>query len=644
MILLLLLSLCPPVLSAPVLPPATHLKVDRLPSKYALSTSLRPTFSWIIPILGSPGLGQEAYRILVTDEKSQQIVWDTKSVGSNSSINIPYAGPTLATFGSYSFTISWASSTASPFSPTSSPCYFGIGPSSKMDWQGAEWVGNNDVGILRATIQNIGTDDDPITQAKAYVAAPGCTSVFINGHSVVGNSAVNLDNGICKWEHYSKSRAYRTIDVLPHLLHLQDTTDNITVDLFLGHGMWTKYSKQPPTVLALIYLETKSGSTLYVPTTSSKTSSSFQWSHAATSYITSDDPFIGAEMNWTLKNNFVQGLPEPTPPSTNFLVYPMNVPAVVDQQTYVPLSATFLKEEYGGAVWVYKLSTNIVGTCEIFATGKGTIHVRHGETLLKNGSLNLNFTGQDTGVKANFQHDTHHIDYNGSTLLHGWRPTFTWYGFQYVSVHVQNTTSIRFNGASLNNSIRCHQMYPDLDASLRGSVAFTDDKHSNNVGTHLNKLHAMTVTSQLGNIVQYAPTDCPTREKHFWLGDALDTAEEAFYNIGPDVVNLYVNFLHIINDEQGVFDFDARLGFLKKEREMLQTRVKENEIWAKKFDEKIGPFEQKYVGLTDGISDIYDNAKAKHQIGIEVLKKEFNYHPLWKLNEDDFTSTPFRPE
>ena len=78
-------------------------------------------------------------------------------------------------------------------------------------------------------------------------------------------------------------------------------------------------------------------------------------------------------------------------------------------------------------------------------------------------------------------------------------------------------------------------------------------------------------------------------------------------------------------------------------REMLEARVKQNEIWAKKFDDKIVPFEKKYVTLTDGISGIYENAKAKHKIGIKVLQKEFNYHPLWKLNDGDFSATPFEP-
>jgi hypothetical protein len=30
------------------------------------------------------------------------------------------------------------------------------------------------------------------------------------------------------------------------------------------------------------------------------------------------------------------------------------------------------------------------------------------------------------------------------------------------------------------------------------------------------------------------PTDCPTREKHGWMGDALDASEEALWNFGKE--------------------------------------------------------------------------------------------------------------
>ena len=47
----------------------------------------------------------------------------------------------------------------------------------------------------------------------------------------------------------------------------------------------------------------------------------------------------------------------------------------------------------------------------------------------------------------------------------------------------------------------------------------------------LGRIRDIVKASQLSNLVGYGPTDCPTREKHWWLGDALDTAEEAMYNL-----------------------------------------------------------------------------------------------------------------
>ena len=44
-----------------------------------------------------------------------------------------------------------------------------------------------------------------------------------------------------------------------------------------------------------------------------------------------------------------------------------------------------------------------------------------------------------------------------------------------------------------------------------------------------------------GNVAAGTPTDCPTREKHGWLGDAQVTAEEAMQNF--DMVSVYEEFL-----------------------------------------------------------------------------------------------------
>ena len=91
---------------------------------------------------------------------------------------------------------------------------------------------------------------------------------------------------------------------------------------------------------------------------------------------------------------------------------------------------------------------------------------------------------------------------------------------------------------------------PDMDSV--GNVSFVDDSLSakqGKIAEKLNSVQHIVQISQLGNLAQYAPTDCPTREKHFWLGDALSIAEEAMLNYA--VAPLFANFLHIIADEQG---------------------------------------------------------------------------------------------
>ena len=44
-------------------------------------------------------------------------------------------------------------------------------------------------------------------------------------------------------------------------------------------------------------------------------------------------------------------------------------------------------------------------------------------------------------------------------------------------------------------------------------------------------------------------------------------------------------------------------------------------------DDSSGSFEKKYEELVSTIQGVYDNAKGFHSKGIEMLIKEFEYHP-----------------
>ena len=85
-----------------------------------------------------------------------------------------------------------------------------------------------------------------------------------------------------------------------------------------------------------------------------------------------------------------------------------------------------------------------------------------------------------------------------------------------------------------------------LQAEPTGMVAFGGGADA----TLLNQLAAMVQAGQLSNMAAYVPTDCPTREKHAWLGDALDVAEELAYNFwAAPMLEL---FLDTIRAEQTV--------------------------------------------------------------------------------------------
>ena len=66
------------------------------------------------------------------------------------------------------------------------------------------------------------------------------------------------------------------------------------------------------------------------------------------------------------------------------------------------------------------------------------------------------------------------------------------------------------------------------------------------------------MASQISNLAGYGPTDCPTREKHWWLGDAQDTAEEAMYNFfTPGVHELFAHEMRASQDANASSEFQG---------------------------------------------------------------------------------------
>jgi hypothetical protein len=138
------------------------------------------------------------------------------------------------------------------------------------------------------------------------------------------------------------------------------------------------------------------------------------------------------------------------------------------------------------------------------------------------------------------QVDTHVLRHGNTAPL---TPLFTWHGFQFMTVKAAGFT---FSGAL--DAIEAIELRTNLTS--RGDLEFGGDSvASEHDAALLNAINFMTINSQKSNVAQGMPTDCPTRERKGWLGDALDASDEALYNV--DMSAVYENFVSQMSDDQG---------------------------------------------------------------------------------------------
>ena len=214
------------------------------------------------------------------------------------------------------------------------------------------------------------------------------------------------------------------------------------------------------------------------------------------------------------------------------------MPLVQHTRTLKPLKATALAtgnirfDFAENFVGVTQLDAAILAQAfqlptETTSAGTATYSIQHCEKYNStSGEVICDLTGDAGG--PNGQRDTYVNAPANSTLL----PRFTWHGFQFVEVNVANATathaSVAALGATILDAVTGLEVRTDIDQT--GTVQVDAGKQH-----ILNSIQTILTNSQKGNVAAYMPTDCPTREKHGWLGDAQVTAEEAMlnYNMAP---------------------------------------------------------------------------------------------------------------
>lgn len=99
-------------------------------------------------------------------------------------------------------------------------------------------------------------------------------------------------------------------------------------------------------------------------------------------------------------------------------------------------------------------------------------------------------------------------------------------------------------------------------------------------------------------------------------------------------------------DKKGIIEFDTNLGALRKEEEQLKHHIENMEYFCASLvsEEGIGAALKQFDSMEAFLKSSYGKVLERHKAGIEMLKKEFGYHPAYKRGRDnEFTASWFTP-
>ena len=611
-VLLLMLAAATAATVPPSLPAPTRLTVEHLhaPSRVGgllTISAVRPRFSFLPHAQHAhPGAGVEmgAYRIVVqpsapavpgtapaVDEGSSSGGWDSGVVPASAAVGVR-CGVDLSTMTSYSWTAQWWAKGATTPSPTSS-ANFTVGPGpTAADWKGSQWVGE---GHTEFKLEFAAAD-------RLFVAAPGGSVVYVDGQ------AVTDECGVSAWIDFKANLPYIGVDLRPFVASTGalpgEPAAKHSVVVKVGSGFYSK-SKwraggRAAGSTAIGGTGTTAARLLLVDADGTPAEATLT---GRVGGAVSVDPFVGGIFDLTLDADagweparvvpdtsavqldgplraFAVPPAETAPDAAEALrstvvsvtaVPPAPAPTrcceACDQTTNPNMTKCHSAEATAHddsccdpttppqQRWHYAFDRNIVGMAAISADAyslscgsepgcTGSITVQYCEVFNDTAYTAARTPGIPAPVWDRLCEPLAYLSVVADTFIIGpnttgvLRPSFTWHGFQHALVSVSPTVSFRGAPDSLT------AQWTAMSAEATGSISFGGGASA----ALLNKIAGITQAGQLSNIAAFVETDCPTREKHAWLGDGMDVGEEAMYNFW--VVPIYELFLDTIRAEQ----------------------------------------------------------------------------------------------
>ena len=503
---------------------AIRLQTEYLTEPFGLGIAA-PRFSWNC----EGGVKQTAYQILA--ERGGETVWDSGKVASSSMTHIQYVGEPLKSRDRVEWSVVLWDENGAPGEASAS--WFELGLLNPDDWT-AKWISGDyrpkkklryPVDCFKKTFKA----DKPVASARLYATARGVYDVTINSHRV---EDFILAPGMTD---YRRRIQYQTYDVTGLLAE-----DN-TIELRLADG-WFRGSVAAYGVTNVFGTQTSAMAQLEITYADGQrqtivTDDTWQWSNDGP--IRFADLKDGEIVDASMKPSYNGKAVVVPAPKEAIIAASDNVPVTEHER----LSAKLLKNN------VLDFGQNIAGYLQFAVRGrKGqTFRLVCGEVLDTDGNVDLHgiqesrpakgwnglnlvkklMTGNVSGEINPTPHQEIVFTCSGGVDEH--KTSFAVFGFRYAQV---------IGDIAVNpNGFTAIAVYSDMEQT--GSFTCSNEL--------VNKLVQNTLWSMKGNFLD-VPTDCPTRERLGWTGDA-----QIFFDTGAYLMNtapFFRKWLRDMTDDQ----------------------------------------------------------------------------------------------
>lgn len=557
---------------------AVNLKVEYMTNPIGISY-ICPRFSWT----DEGGKKQSAYQILARDEDGDML-WDSGKVESQQMHLIPWGGANLKSRSEVFWKVTiWDEKDEAE---TSDTAHFELGLLEKNDWS-AEWITGDYVPKKKERYpvdcfkrSFVVKDGHKIKKARAYMSACGLYEGRINGKKI---GDFILAPGITD---YRKRIQYQTVDVTDLLKEGDNELFFMLADgWYRGSvGAWgmRNYYGSETKLLAQIEITYENGEVAVIAT-----DDTFSW--------TQDGPIRFAdnkdgEIYDAGREDFAKAVWKKAK-VTSHKIWPTasnNFPLIEQERLMNPkLIVTPSGKK------VLDFGQNIAGILAFTvknAKAGQRIFLRFGE-LMKDGE----FTQKNIQcARGEFKTPLQQVEYFCKEGRNEYKTTFAIFGYQYIEVEADCPID--------PTNFKAIAVYSDFETT------FTFDSSN----ALLNQFVKNTLWSLKNNSADL-PTDCPTRERHGWSGDAQIFVNTASYmvNYAPFALK-YENDLCDWQDKSGNFPQIAPEGGTD-----FYMRVMNGSVGWSDAGILIPYRLWKMFGDDRMISDYYDNMRryAKYMIG-----------------------------